>query len=42
MKDNKNIYETPVAEVIFIEAVDVITESLPGDGNTVGPWVTID
>ena len=42
MKNNKNIYAAPTAEVIFMEAVDVITESLPGDSDTVGPWVTID
>ena len=50
MKNTGNIYLAPEAEVILVEAIDVITTSNNGGngGNgggsneTVGPWVDID
>ena len=49
MKNTGNIYLSPEAEVILVEAIDVITTSEGGNGGngggsneTVGPWVDID
>lgn len=46
MKNANNIYLAPEAEVILVEAIDVITTSdNGGNGGTtdvVGPWVDID
>ena len=47
MKNAMNNYSAPEAEVISIEAEDVITTSntggiTGGGGQTVGPWVDID
>ena len=42
MRNTENNYSTPKAEIIRIDSIDVITTSLPGDDNTVGPWVDID
>ena len=39
---NTNNYSAPKAEIICIDSIDVITTSVPGDENTVGPWVDID
>ena len=49
MKNANKNYLSPEAEVILVEAIDVITTSEGGNGGngggsteTVGPWVDID
>ena len=46
MKKIESIYAAPVAEIIYVDTVDVILTSGPEDPDTttpeVGPWVGID